>query len=214
MLAPMTTAWRRYCPARLPPRPFEANTAEAGRRLRFEREPEASSGEHGGWSRHRRRGSSRQSITEPGRFGVLFDRHATVLFRYLVPCRSRRSRLVARRGVPRRLREAVDVRLRAAERPTVALRHRDQLAGSPRRRGSGASMRPPGCFPASRRPGTRPTRSSPTSTPGNCGHGSPTRLPDSPRRNATRCCCSSGRSSATKTSPSRSACQWVRCGRD
>ena len=63
------------------PRPIRP---EARGRFAPEREPEATSGEHGGMEADTDAAVIAASITEPGRFGVLFDRHATVLFRYLV----------------------------------------------------------------------------------------------------------------------------------
>ena len=86
-----------------------------------------------------------RSLGEPEAFGLIYDRHAATLLRFLGRRAGARSRGGAgRRAVPDRVRAAQDVRRVARERAPVAVRDRlEPVAEAPARRGPAAARERP-----------------------------------------------------------------------
>ena len=112
-----------------------------------------------------------RSLDDPAAFAGIYERYATTIYRYVGAARrAERRRGVDGRDVPYRVRATRHVRHDATDRPSVAVRHRDQPRRPPspharrrRRRATGAPR-----YRTTRRPTTAATVSSTRSRPPRC----------------------------------------------
>ena len=153
-----------------------------------------------------------RSLDEPEAFGLIYDRHAATLLRFLGRRAGARGRGGAgRRAVPDRVRAAQDVRCIARERAPVAVRdRRESIAEAPARRGSAAAReRPDGGRTRGRTGARAPRRSMPACS----SRAWPTRSRRCRTASVRRSCSSRGRTSRTRAWPRLSSCRSARCAR-
>jgi hypothetical protein len=84
-----------------------------------------------------------RSLGAPEAFGLIYDRHAATLLRFLGRRGASESRRADRRAVPDRVRAAQDVRHVARERAPVAVRDRRESAAKAPARLRGLPLRYP-----------------------------------------------------------------------